>query len=44
MRTPEGRDAWLKHGTETHMAFDLAAGSESQRVLAAYLEAKGVTL
>ena len=44
MRTPEGRGAWLTHGAETHMAFDLAQGSESQRVLAAYMEAKGITV
>ena len=44
MRTPAGRVAWKRHGRETDMGFDLADGSESRRVLAAYLEAKGITI
>jgi len=41
MQTPEGREAWKRDGAGAGMTFDLADGSRSRRVLAAYVEAKG---
>lgn len=37
MATPAGRDWWREHGTTVDVTFDLAPGSRSRRLLAAYL-------
>lgn len=41
MSTKAGRDWWLKHGESHGGRFDLAEGSISRRVLAAYIKEKG---
>lgn len=38
MKTKEGRDWWKEHGQSTAMTFDLTEGSQSRRVLDAYLQ------
>ncbi|HET9112208.1 MAG TPA: phage minor head protein, partial [Ktedonobacterales bacterium] len=40
MRTPEGRAWWKMSGTESHLQFDLSAGSLSRRILDTYLREK----
>jgi len=40
MRTPEGRSAWKEHGDTFAGEFDLKPGSQSRRVLDAYMKAK----
>lgn len=42
MKTPEGRDWWLKNGNTFSGEFDLAPGSLSRRVLDGYARAKGI--
>jgi len=44
MRTPAGRDAWLLSGSDIELTFPLHEGSESRRVLDAYVKAKGITV
>lgn len=44
MKTPEGRSWWRANGNGMEVSFDLTPGSQSHRVLAAYLAEKGITL
>ena len=44
MATSSGRAAWKAHGEACFVTFDLAPGSVSSRVFAAYLEEKGIAL
>lgn len=41
MKTPEGREFWLKKGMDINVSFDLKEGSLSRRVLSEYLKEKG---
>jgi hypothetical protein len=43
MRTPAGRGWWKEHGDTFRGRFDLAEGSTSRRVLAAYVAQRGPT-
>lgn len=43
-KTEDGRALWKKHGYMTEMAFDLAPGSNSIKVLNSYLKSKGKPL
>jgi hypothetical protein len=44
MRDPGHREWWMKNGESIELLFDLREGSQSRRVLDAYVEAKGIKL